>query len=54
LVQQGIEQRNTMDDLLSFHIRNHDGQWFLLSTIADVEQVLTPKTLQRETAIGSM
>jgi multidrug efflux pump subunit AcrB len=48
LIQQGIEQRNTMDDLLSFHIRNHDGQWFLLSTVADAEQVLAPKTLQRE------
>ncbi|MCL7930092.1 efflux RND transporter permease subunit [Halomonas llamarensis] len=48
LVQYGIEQRNTMDDLLQSHIRNHDDQWVLLSAIANVEQILKPKAVYRE------
>ncbi|BCB07581.1 acriflavin resistance protein [Vreelandella venusta] len=48
LVQYVIEQRNTMDDLLQSHVRNHQGQWFLLADIADVERVLKPKALYRE------
>ena len=37
-----------MDDLLQSHVRNHQGQWFLLADIADVERVLKPKALYRE------
>jgi len=48
LVQHETGQRNTMDDLLELQVRNASGQWFQLSAIAEVEQVIKPRVLYRE------
>ncbi|MGK0500595.1 MAG: multidrug efflux pump subunit AcrB, partial [Oceanicoccus sp.] len=48
LVQRRADERNTIDDLLKSYIRNADGQWVSLSTIAKIEGQLIPKTLYRE------
>lgn len=41
-------QRDTIDDLMTTYIRSHDGQWVMLSAIAEIESVLKPTRLARE------
>ncbi|UDL06758.1 efflux RND transporter permease subunit [Marinobacter sp. CA1] len=41
-------QRNSIDDLMSSYIRSHDGQWVMLSAIAEIESVLQPTRMARE------
>lgn len=48
IIKRQKNQRNSIDDLLNTQIRNNQGTWVKLASIAEIEQSLKPKLLMRE------